>query len=83
MSLLPPSLLAHSAVLLVGGASNMPGLARRLHWEISALVSAAFKPRVISPLPVEKEFAAWIGGSILGKHFAFTLAVERFSYLAN
>ena len=38
----------------------------RLHWEMLALIPTAFKPRIIAPAPVEREFAAWIGGSILG-----------------
>lgn len=53
------------AVVLSGGGSLLPDLHKRLHWELCALIPAAFKPRIIAPLPVEREYAAWIGGSIL------------------
>ena len=59
----------------------MKGMDRRLHWEMSALISAAFKPRIISPLPIEKEFAAWIGGSILSNLGTFQqLWISRLEY---
>jgi actin-related protein len=54
-------------VLLCGGGSNLRGLAQRLHWELLALVPVAFKPRIIAASPLEREHAAWIGGSILGE----------------
>jgi actin-related protein len=53
-------------VLLTGGGANLRDLHKRMHWELSAVVPAAFKPRIVAPSPVEREFATWIGGSVLG-----------------
>jgi actin-related protein len=52
-------------VLLTGGGSCMPGLAQRLKWETLAAVPAAFKPRLLVPAPIERQFGSWIGGSIM------------------
>lgn len=52
-------------VLLTGGGSNLHNIQERLKWELIAAVPAAFKPRVVAPSPVEREFATWIGGSVL------------------
>lgn len=30
-----------------------------------AQVPAAFKPRIVTPSPIERDYACWIGGSIL------------------
>lgn len=54
-------------VLLTGGGSNLHNIQERLKWELIAAVPAAFKPRVVAPSPVEREFATWIGGSVLGE----------------
>jgi actin-related protein len=64
-SLHPPEQLC-LAVILTGGASNLKDIHKRLHWELLALIPAAFKPRVIAPSAIEREFATWIGGSVLG-----------------
>ena len=56
--------LAHH-VVLTGGASTLRGLERRLYWEVLTLVPAAFKPRIVAAPPREREFAAWIGASVL------------------
>jgi actin-related protein len=52
-------------VLLTGGGSCMPGLAQRMKWETLAAIPPAFKPRLLAPSPAEREFGAWIGGSIM------------------
>lgn len=52
-------------VLLTGGGANLHNIQERLKWELIAAVPAAFKPRVVAPSPVEREFATWIGGSVL------------------
>lgn len=68
-------------VIVTGGGSLLPDLHKRLHWELCALIPAAFKPRVISPLAVEKEFAPWIGGSILASLGTFQqMWVSRAEY---
>jgi actin-related protein len=51
--------------VLTGGGSLLSGLSKRLHWETLTLVPAAFKPRILTAAPREREFSAWIGGSIL------------------
>ena len=53
-------------VLLTGGGANMRDLHKRMHWELSAVVPAAFKPRIVAPSPIEREHAVWIGGSVMG-----------------
>ena len=52
-------------VLLTGGGSCLPGLAQRMKWETIAAVPPAFKPRLLTPSPVERQFGSWIGGSIM------------------
>jgi hypothetical protein len=59
-------------VILTGGGSLLRDIHKRLHWEMLVLIPAAFKPRVVTPAPAEREFANWIGGSVLG---AFVLCV--------
>lgn len=57
-----------SNILLVGGGSQMTGLQQRLVHELTELAPSHMKPRVIPTtpcLPIEKQCAAWIGGSIL------------------
>lgn len=60
--------LCHN-VLLTGGGANLRNVQERLKWELLAVIPAAFKPRVVGPSPVEREFAPWIGGSVLGACF--------------
>jgi actin-like protein 6A len=52
-------------IILTGGGSCLTGLAQRLKWETLAAVPAAFKPRLLVPTPIERQFGSWIGGSIL------------------
>ena len=51
--------------MLTGGGSLLSGLSKRLYWETLTLVPAAFKPRIVTASPVERDFSAWIGGSVL------------------
>ena len=51
--------------MLTGGGSLLSGLHKRLHWEVLTLVPASFKPRLLVASPLERQFSAWIGGSIL------------------
>ena len=64
-------------VLLTGGGSCMPGLAQRLKWETLAAVPAAFKPRLLVPAPLERQFGSWIGGSIMSSVSASASARAR------
>jgi len=55
-----------SNVILTGGSSLFPNLDARLSWELSQLLPAFTKPKVIAPrFSVERSCASWIGGSIL------------------
>jgi actin-like protein 6A len=58
-------------VLLVGGNSSYPGFSERLTREMTALVPAAYKLRFITPSPLERRLAVWIGGSILASLGSF------------
>ena len=55
-----------SNVILTGGSSLFPHLDARLSWELSQLLPAFTKPKVVAPrFSVERSCASWIGGSIL------------------
>ncbi len=54
-----------SNVMLVGGGALMEGLALRLSQELAQVVPSHLKVKVVSLLPMEHQYAAWIGGSIL------------------
>ena len=56
-------------VVLSGGASQMDGLAQRLEKEVSALAPDSMRIKVIAT--DEREFASWIGGSILASLSTF------------
>lgn len=52
-------------VLLCGGGSLVPGLADRLQTELSGLIPSSYKPRVVFGTRLERQFAHWIGGSVM------------------
>jgi actin-like protein 6A len=54
-----------SSILVVGGGSLIDGLGTRISEELSEALPANYKPKVASPLPIERHYAPWIGGSIL------------------
>lgn len=69
------------SVLLTGGGANLHNLHERLKWELMAIIPAAFKPKVVAPSPVEREFASWIGGSVLSSLGTFQqMWVSRLEY---
>jgi actin-related protein 4 len=53
------------AVMLSGGGSLLSGLADRLQTELTSTVSSAFRPKVVYGVPIERQFASWIGSSIM------------------
>lgn len=68
-------------VILSGGGSLIKDIQKRLHWEMVVLVPAVFKPRIVTPAPREREFANWIGGSILSSLGTFQqLSISRAEY---
>ena len=53
-------------IVLVGGSSLFPGMEQRLSYELSGLITANFKCRVLaSRFAVERSCASWIGASVL------------------
>eukprot|EP01042_Synura_sphagnicola_P011229 gene11229-14359_t len=55
-----------SSIVLSGGGAVATGLAQKLSTELSAAMPTSIKVKVIPMQPVERHFAAWIGGSVLG-----------------
>jgi len=56
-------------VVLSGGTTMFPGIAERVHKEITALAPAAIKVKVVAP--PERKYSVWIGGSILSSLSTF------------
>jgi actin-related protein len=55
-----------SNILLTGGSSLFPNLDARLSQELSQILPAFTKPKVVAPrFSVERSCSSWIGGSIL------------------
>ena len=54
-----------SNIVVVGGASLIDGVPQRLSHELTELLPSTMKVKVITPSPLERQFAGWIGGSIL------------------
>lgn len=52
-------------VLLVGGGSNIDGVAQRLGYELTPAIPQNSKFKINPLLPPERHHACWIGGSIL------------------
>jgi Actin len=84
-----------SSILLCGASSLLPPhFEARLSWQVSQIISTAFKPKVLaSRQAVERSCASWIGGSILTslgsfqqlwlgrseyEEYGATLAIQRF-----
>jgi len=56
-------------IVLSGGTTMYPGIAERLHKEMTALAPAAIKVKVVAP--PERKYSVWIGGSILSSLSTF------------
>jgi actin-like protein 6A len=83
-----------SNILLTGGSSLFPNLDARLSHELTKLLPAFTKPKVVAPrFSVERTHAAWIGASILTslgsfqqlwlsrteyEEYGATMAIQRF-----
>jgi actin-related protein len=52
-------------IVVVGGASLIDGIPNRLSHELTEILPANMKVKVATPLPIERQYASWIGGSIL------------------
>ena len=59
----------YANTVLSGGSTMYPGIADRVHKEITALAPPAIKVKVIAP--PERKYSVWIGGSILASLSSF------------
>eukprot|EP01032_Pedospumella_encystans_P012817 gene12817-14799_t len=55
-----------SNIQIVGGGSLIQGLSNRLAVELNGVVPSHMKVKLVNALPIERQHAAWVGGSILG-----------------
>lgn len=69
----------YNNVILSGGTTMFPGLADRMHREMSGLTPASMSVKLIAP--PERKYSVWIGGSILASLSTFQqLWVTRSEY---
>ncbi|KAJ5076013.1 actin-7-related [Anaeramoeba ignava] len=67
-------------IVLSGGSTLFPGIKERIQKDVSDLVPKNVEVKVIAPS--EREYAVWIGGSILGSIFDFEkMKVSKNEYL--
>ena len=59
----------YANTVLSGGTTMFPGIADRMHKEISALAPPAMKIKIVAP--PERKYSVWIGGSILASLSTF------------
>jgi actin-related protein len=59
----------YANIVLSGGTTMYPGIAERMHKEMTSLAPAAMKIKVIAP--PERNYSAWIGGSMLASLSTF------------
>lgn len=72
----------YTNVVLSGGSTMFPGMPERLMKELSGLVPASIKTNVVGP--AEREYLAWIGGSILGSMATFqSMWISKNEYVEN
>lgn len=66
-------------IVLAGGNTMLPGFKERISKEISLLAPAAFKTNVVAP--IERNFSAWLGGSIVSSLDTFkSLSMSKKEY---
>ena len=71
-------------MVIVGGGSAIDGLVNRITKEMTNLLPQNFKIKAVPQLPVERQYASWIGGSILGICGSFQqLWLSRAEYEEN
>ncbi|KAG9093355.1 actin [Ceratobasidium sp. 370] len=56
-------------VVLSGGTTMYPGIADRMHKELTALAPSSMKVKIVAP--PERKYSVWIGGSILASLSTF------------
>lgn len=52
-------------IILSGGCSLTKGLSERLTYELMSILPASIKSKVVVPLPIERAYTTWLGGSVL------------------
>jgi actin-related protein len=68
-----------SNTVLSGGTTMFPGMADRMHKELSALAPAAMRVKIVAP--PERKYSVWIGGSILASLSTFqTMWISKSEY---
>merc|ERR1739847_64111 len=59
----------YANIVLSGGSTMYPGIADRMHKEITSLAPPTMKIKIIAP--AERKYSVWIGGSILASLSTF------------
>jgi actin, other eukaryote len=59
----------YSNIVLSGGTTMFPGMADRIHKEVTTLAPQGMRVKVIAP--PERKYSVWIGGSILASLSSF------------
>jgi actin-like protein 6A len=59
------------AVMLCGGTSLLRGFYERIQKELSLILPDKARLKVLCPVPIERKFSSWIGGSILASLGSF------------
>jgi actin beta/gamma 1 len=65
-------------IILSGGNTMFPGIADRMHKEMSALAPSYMKICIVAP--PERKYSAWIGGSILASLSTFPPWISKEDY---
>ncbi|CAF3674008.1 unnamed protein product [Rotaria sp. Silwood1] len=69
----------YTNIMLSGGTTMFPGIVERMQKEITALAPSTMKTRIVAPQ--EREYAVWIGGSILSSLSTFqTMWITKQEY---
>jgi actin-related protein len=72
----------YNNVILSGGSTMFPGTPERLMKELKSLVPTNTKVNVVGP--PEREYLAWVGGSILGSMATFqAMWISKTEYVEN
>ena len=53
-------------MVVVGGGSSVDGMINRITREMTSILPQNYKVKAVPQLPIERQYASWIGGSILG-----------------
>ncbi|KAG0273975.1 actin, partial [Linnemannia gamsii] len=65
-------------IVMSGGTTMFPGIAERMHKEMTALSHSSKMVKIIAP--PERKYSAWMGGSILSSHFNSQQWISKSEY---